>query len=135
MAKPELGTKRFCASCGAKFYDLNKTPITCPKCGTPFQVAPVTTRPRPDQRAAARKVGVETEEANKAKFISLEEADAEARGRRAQATAEDTEAPEDAETGETVEDDAETPFIEVEEEEDTDLSEVVGGDIEDEEET
>ena len=97
MAKPELGTKRFCASCGAKFYDLNKTPITCPKCGTPFQVAPETTRPRPDQRAAARKV--ETEEANKAKFISLEEADAEAQGRRAQATAEDTEAPEDAEAG------------------------------------
>ena len=134
MAKPELGTKRFCASCGAKFYDLNKTPITCPKCGTPFQVAPVTTRPRPDQGAAARKVEVEAEEANKAKFISLEEADAEARGRRAQATAEDTEAPDDAETGE-IEDDAETPFIEVEEEEDTDLSDVVGGDIEDEEET
>ena len=142
MAKPELGTKRFCASCGAKFYDLNKTPITCPKCGTPFQVAPVTTRPRPDQRAAARKVEVETEEANKAKFISLEEADAEARGRRAQATAEDaqataedTEAPEDAQTGETVEDDAEIPLIEVEEEGDTDLSEVVGGDIKDQEET
>ena len=107
----------------------------CPKCGTPFPVAPVTTRPRPDQRAVARKVEVETEEANKAKFLSLEEADAEARGRRAQATAEDTEAPEDAETGETVEDDAETPLIEVEEEGDTDLSEVVGGDIEDEEET
>ena len=27
MAKPELGSKRLCASCGAKFYDLNKTPI------------------------------------------------------------------------------------------------------------
>ena len=134
MTKPELGTKRLCANCSARYYDLNKTPITCPKCGTPFEVVPVTTRPRPDQRAAARKVGVETEEANKAKFISLEEADAEARGRRAQATAEDTEAPEDAETGETVEDDAETPLIEVEEEEDTDLSDVVGGDIEDEEE-
>jgi uncharacterized protein (TIGR02300 family) len=135
MAKPELGTKRFCASCGAKFYDLNKTPITCPKCGTRFQVAPLTTRPRPDQRAAARKVEVETEGANKAKFISLEEADAEAQGRRAQATAEDTETPEDAETGETVEDDAETPFIEVEEEEDTDVSEIIGGDVEDKEDT
>ncbi|MBV9240019.1 MAG: FYDLN acid domain-containing protein, partial [Xanthobacteraceae bacterium] len=22
VAKPELGTKRLCASCGAKFYDL-----------------------------------------------------------------------------------------------------------------
>ncbi|MGA7453741.1 MAG: TIGR02300 family protein, partial [Rhodoplanes sp.] len=29
MAKPELGTKRLCASCSAKFYDLNHDPITC----------------------------------------------------------------------------------------------------------
>ena len=28
-------------TCGAKFYDLNRTPITCPKCGTPFQAAPL----------------------------------------------------------------------------------------------
>jgi uncharacterized protein (TIGR02300 family) len=34
MAKPELGTKRVCVSCGAKFYDLMKTPAVCPKCGT-----------------------------------------------------------------------------------------------------
>ena len=137
MAKPELGTKRFCASCGAKFYDLNKTPITCPKCGTPFKVVPVTpvtTRPRPDQRTAARKAEVETEEAKEAEFISPAEADAEAQGRRARATAEGREAPEDAETEETVEDDAETPFVEVEEEEDTDVSEIIGGDVKDEEE-
>jgi len=31
VAKPELGTKRLCASCGAKFYDLNKDPITLPE--------------------------------------------------------------------------------------------------------
>ena len=34
MAKPELGTKRVCVACGAKFYDLMKTPACCPKCGT-----------------------------------------------------------------------------------------------------
>jgi uncharacterized protein (TIGR02300 family) len=34
MAKPELGTKRVCVSCGAKFYDLMKTPAVCPKCDT-----------------------------------------------------------------------------------------------------
>jgi uncharacterized protein (TIGR02300 family) len=34
MTKPELGTKRLCASCGARFYDLLQSPITCPKCGT-----------------------------------------------------------------------------------------------------
>ena len=36
MAKPEWGTKRSCASCGAPFYDLNKDPIICPKCGVQF---------------------------------------------------------------------------------------------------
>jgi len=32
LSKPELGTKRDCPSCGAKFYDLNKNPVVCPKC-------------------------------------------------------------------------------------------------------
>ena len=34
MAKPELGLKRTCVACGAKFYDLTKQPAVCPKCGT-----------------------------------------------------------------------------------------------------
>ena len=34
MAKPELGTKRVCVACGARFYDLTKVPALCPKCGT-----------------------------------------------------------------------------------------------------
>jgi uncharacterized protein (TIGR02300 family) len=34
MAKPELGVKRTCVACGAKFYDLGKQPAVCPKCGT-----------------------------------------------------------------------------------------------------
>ena len=128
MAKPELGSKRLCASCGAKFYDLNKTPIACPKCGTPFEVVPVTTRPRPDKRAASREPVVEAEEVEGAELISLEEADAEAQGKQA-------EAAEDVEADEAIEDDAEGPIIEQEEEEDTDVSEIIGGDIEDEEET
>ena len=33
MANPELGTKRTCLQCGARFYDLNKAVIVCPKCG------------------------------------------------------------------------------------------------------
>ena len=36
MAKAEWGTKRRCLSCGAAFYDLGKSPILCPKCGTEF---------------------------------------------------------------------------------------------------
>jgi uncharacterized protein (TIGR02300 family) len=34
MAKPELGTKRTCVTDGIRFYDLNKVPAVCPKCGT-----------------------------------------------------------------------------------------------------
>ena len=34
MAKPELGEKRTCVSCGARFFDLGKVPAVCPKCGT-----------------------------------------------------------------------------------------------------
>ncbi len=48
VAKPELGTKRLCANCGAKFYDLNKDPIHCPKCGTVHEVVLVVSRSRPE---------------------------------------------------------------------------------------
>jgi uncharacterized protein (TIGR02300 family) len=34
MVKPELGLKRVCVACGAKFYDLTKSPAICPKCAT-----------------------------------------------------------------------------------------------------
>lgn len=30
---PDLGTRYECYNCGAKFYDLGKTPPLCPKCG------------------------------------------------------------------------------------------------------
>lgn len=29
-----LGTKHHCASCSARFYDLNQSPARCPKCQT-----------------------------------------------------------------------------------------------------
>lgn len=36
MAKAEWGAKRACQSCGAKYYDMQRSPIVCPKCGTQF---------------------------------------------------------------------------------------------------
>src|SRR5919202_2535662 len=36
VAKPEWGTKRICPSCGARYYDLLRDPVVCPKCSTPF---------------------------------------------------------------------------------------------------
>ncbi len=36
MAKPEWGKKRICPACNTKYYDLKKSPIICPSCGTEF---------------------------------------------------------------------------------------------------
>jgi uncharacterized protein (TIGR02300 family) len=33
MGRPELGSKCACVSCAERFYDLNRVPATCPKCG------------------------------------------------------------------------------------------------------
>ena len=36
MANPELGAKQICPNCQSKFYDLNRRPAVCPKCGEQF---------------------------------------------------------------------------------------------------
>ncbi|MGL5784624.1 MAG: TIGR02300 family protein [Alphaproteobacteria bacterium] len=36
MVKQEWGFKRACQGCGARFYDLAKSPIICPKCKSVF---------------------------------------------------------------------------------------------------
>jgi uncharacterized protein (TIGR02300 family) len=37
----DRGTKRTCQNgdCSARFYDLNRTPIVCPICGTKYTIA------------------------------------------------------------------------------------------------
>lgn len=58
MARPELGTKYTCTSCEAKFYDLNRTPFSCPKCGEVYAAPPVSpaevkkSKPVPAAKAA-----------------------------------------------------------------------------------
>jgi len=44
LSKAELGTKRECTSCSVKFYDFDKNPSTCPKCGTEFIPEPLPRR-------------------------------------------------------------------------------------------
>ncbi|MGB8839730.1 MAG: TIGR02300 family protein [Aliidongia sp.] len=39
MEFTERGTKRICQSCAAKYYDLNRAPILCPKCQAEFDPA------------------------------------------------------------------------------------------------
>lgn len=55
LEKAGLGSKRVCPSCGARFYDLSKRPIECPKCRFAFEPEALlrTRRPRPDPREIA----------------------------------------------------------------------------------
>ena len=139
MAKPELGTKRQCGSCGAKFYDLGKDPIICPKCETVFQVTAVASRARPPEPAAGREAAAaaaakEEEtlvpETQDAEFVSLEDADAETQGAK-KPEHENADADEDVELEESLDDAA---FIEEQEEEDADVTDIIG-DVNDEEES
>ncbi len=38
MNKPKWGAKRQCQECGARFYDLKRTKVVCPKCHAPFKL-------------------------------------------------------------------------------------------------
>jgi uncharacterized protein (TIGR02300 family) len=132
VAKPELGTKRVCPVTGRKFYDLNKDPVISPYTG---QVVPIETAPPPRGRPEPVARAVVAEEAEvpevpEAEFVSLEEADAEAQGG---AKAPAGEADEEVEVEDESLDDA--AFIVPEEEEDEDVTDIIGGDIEDEEES
>ena len=103
MTKQELGIKRLCAHCGAKFYDLHHSPITCPKCETVFEVAPASSR-FASERAPAP-------EASETQFVSLGD------GEAAESKDDEVE-PDDAGLIEEVEEDGAevTDFIEDDEE-------------------
>jgi uncharacterized protein (TIGR02300 family) len=64
MAKPELGLKRVCVSCGTRFYDLARAPAVCPKCGTeqPAEQPKLKRAPAPvDDRLKKRAVPAEAD--------------------------------------------------------------------------
>ena len=64
MVKADLGTKRVCPSCGARFYDLSKRPIECPKCSFAFEPESLykQRRPRQPEPAAAQAPVAEAED-------------------------------------------------------------------------
>lgn len=123
MAKPDLGTKRQCLSCGAKYYDLGKDPATCPRCGAVFQ-APALLRARSEAKQANDE-DTETE-LDAPEIISLEEAEAEDAGK--DPVIDDVEIEDDI--------DADDDFLAEEEDEaDDDVSILIDGDLEDDEES
>jgi len=115
--------------CGAKFYDLNKDPAVCPKCGTPMQASAVTRVPPPvaaRARPAAPEEEPETEAAAGPEMVSLEDVEAAESGKAA-AGDEDIDLAEEAAP-------ADDAFLEEEEESEDDVSGLIDGDIEDDEE-
>lgn len=123
MAKPDLGSKRQCQSCSTKFFDLNKDPILCPKCGTLFQV--VMARGATRAAAAADESEVEIDPAV-AELVPLEDADG-ADVAAAVIPDEDIEIEDDGADDDT--------FLEEEEEGDDDVAGLIDGDIEVDEES
>ena len=77
MTKANLGLKRSCQSCGAKFYDLNRDPIVCPKCNAVFDLVEVAKLVKPAQTVVADDDNNEEEDDEEATLVSLEEVEAE----------------------------------------------------------
>jgi uncharacterized protein (TIGR02300 family) len=128
VVKPELGTKRSCPSCQTRFYDLGKEEITCPSCGVTFvpeQLLPS----KADQAVAKPRVVAEPVEPTPEPEIEsdiLKVDDAGGAGDDDIVDVEDVDVGEDAELAD------DDNFLE-EEEEDAEVSDLIGGPPEDEE--
>ncbi|HLD95538.1 MAG TPA: TIGR02300 family protein [Alphaproteobacteria bacterium] len=57
MVKVEWGAKRQCLGCGTRFYDMRKSPITCPKCGSVYEIAGLS-KSRRRQSAVEKDAGL-----------------------------------------------------------------------------
>jgi uncharacterized protein (TIGR02300 family) len=120
----DRGTKRTCQNgeCGARFYDLNRSPIVCPICGSKYAIAHSTTAAAAvvPQEKAPRKVKRE-------EFVEpAVAAEAEAEEALVDVDADETEDAAATEADET--------FLEEEEEDGGDVTNIIGGPVEGEEE-
>ena len=54
MSRGDLGHKITCEECGTRFYDLNKTPAICPKCGATNERPQTLSQKKIDSSSEAR---------------------------------------------------------------------------------
>jgi uncharacterized protein (TIGR02300 family) len=120
--KQARGTKRTCQNneCGSRFYDLNRKPIVCPICEQPYVIAsaPYTPEVVAEDTSKAKK-----EFADGDALAPTDPAAADTESLTDVAEAEDAVAAEDDET-----------FLEEEEEDGGDVSGIIGGVSENEDE-
>ena len=146
MANPELGSKQVCPNCQAKFYDLGKRPAHCPKCETEFdpdeavrnrrvRARAVTPEPEADEEREDQVRGeAEAEDEDEEEEVVTPEldeviddpvlaADDDEDAEPAPAVSEDLGEFTDEEE---VEDDADVPFLEEDEDDEFDETEIEG---------
>jgi uncharacterized protein (TIGR02300 family) len=117
--KAARGTKRTCQNnqCGSRFYDLNRDPIICPICDSPYVIASAPLAP-----VVAAPVEEKARKAKKPEFVPAEPASEaelpEVEGAEELVDIETVEVPAAAEADET--------FLE-EEEDGGDMSNLIGG--------
>ena len=115
LVKADLGTKRQCPSCAARFYDLTKRPIECPKCGFSYEPEALFKQRRSraaEPAAAAGVVARDTGNAEEEEEDEDEDEDGEEEEEEAEAV---VEAPlKIAATGEDEDEDAEEEEAEAE---------------------
>jgi uncharacterized protein (TIGR02300 family) len=118
--KAERGTKRTCQNpeCGSRFYDLNRDPIVCPICQTAYQIEPdhalVAEEGSAAEKAALRKPKKPVYDVEGVKPEDVPDADAD-----------DTLVPIEDDGDAAVAEEDET-FLEAEEEDGTDMSNIIG---------
>jgi uncharacterized protein (TIGR02300 family) len=117
--KAERGTKRTCqnGSCGARFYDLNRAPITCPMCSSVFVPTAASIASAGEAEASRRSASKKSEFVAPASPSELPDAVVEG----------DDVLVEVEEAGEEVAAGDEETFLEAEEDEGGDVSGIIGG--------
>jgi uncharacterized protein (TIGR02300 family) len=119
----ERGHKRTCPSCEARFYDLNRDPITCPMCQAQFELSAFTSRAETEAALAAERASRKAA-AKKPAFVPDPEVTADAE------LPEVADVPDVAIEGEEAAAEGEEETFLPEEEEDTDVSGFIDGGIE-----
>jgi uncharacterized protein (TIGR02300 family) len=129
--KAQRGTKRTCQNpeCGSRFYDLNRDPVTCPKCNTVYELAI-----SPLAAAAAAPAAVAEKAARKpVKKPTFAPVDGPKPEDAPEALGDDLVVIEGEEEPAATEDDE--TFLEEEEEDGADVSGIIGGPVADTDET
>ncbi len=124
MPKPELGTKRTCPVTGKKFYDLGRDPIVSPFTGQSYPRSHFDPQPKIAKAEPEEEEELAVDDVAAPELIPLEEADV---ADEAKVVADDDI---------DIEDDDDDTFLAPEEDEDdSDVADLIDGDLEEDEES